>query len=71
MDIAKDINEIRFTASLTDASLRDYEAVPYSRDFIISAEKRLNCASPFNPMGFFKHEHMFQPFFGACKSARP
>ncbi len=45
MDIAKDINEIKFTASLTDASLRDYEAVPYSRDFIISAEKKLNCAS--------------------------
>lgn len=42
VDIAKDINEIKFTASLTDASLRDYEAVPYSRDFIISAEKKLN-----------------------------
>lgn len=45
MDVAKDINEIKFTASLTDASARDYEATPWIRDFIVSAEKKLNCTS--------------------------
>jgi hypothetical protein len=31
---------------LTDASARDYEATPWIRDFIVSAEKKLNCATP-------------------------
>ncbi len=45
VDVSKDINEIKFTASLTDASARDYEATPWIRDFIVSAEKKLNCAT--------------------------
>jgi hypothetical protein len=44
--VAKDINEIKFTASLTDASARDYEATPWIRDFIVTAEKKLNCKGP-------------------------
>lgn len=38
----KEINQIKFTASVTDASLRDYEAAPWLKDSIITAEKRLN-----------------------------
>ena len=46
VDVSKEINEINFTASITDASARDYEATPWIRDFIVSAEKRLNCEAP-------------------------
>jgi hypothetical protein len=49
VDIAKDINEIKFTASLTDATARDYEATPWIRDFIVTAEKKLNCTLPLLP----------------------
>ena len=45
VDVTKDLNEIRFTASVTDASGRDYEAAPWIRDFIVTAEKRLNGTS--------------------------
>lgn len=46
VDVSKELNEINFTASITDASARDYEATPFVRDFILSAEKRLNCEGP-------------------------
>ena len=42
VDLRKEINEIKFTASITDASARDYEAAPWLKDSIITAEKRLN-----------------------------
>lgn len=42
VDLRKEINEIKFTASITDASARDYESAPWLRDSIITAEKRLN-----------------------------
>lgn len=42
VDLRKKINEIKFTASITDASARDYEAAPWLKDSIITAEKRLN-----------------------------
>ncbi|KAL3155581.1 hypothetical protein ABBQ38_010838 [Trebouxia sp. C0009 RCD-2024] len=41
-DLRKEINDIKFTASITDASARDYEAAPWLKDSIITAEKRLN-----------------------------
>ena len=46
-DLRKEINEIKFTASITDASARDYEAAPWLKDSIITAEKRLNSKQPF------------------------
>lgn len=42
VDLRKQINEIKFTASITDATARDYEAAPWLKDSIITAEKRLN-----------------------------
>ncbi|DBA69267.1 hypothetical protein WJX79_004479 [Trebouxia sp. C0005] len=42
VDLRKEINEIKFTASITDASARDYEAAPWLKDSIVTAEKRLN-----------------------------
>ncbi|CAK0787514.1 hypothetical protein CVIRNUC_010734 [Coccomyxa viridis] len=45
VDVTKDINEIRLTGSVTDATARDYEAAPWVRDFIVTAEKRLNANS--------------------------
>ena len=42
VDLRKEINDIKFTASITDASARDYEAAPWLKDSIITAEKRLN-----------------------------
>jgi len=42
VDVAKEIEEIKFTASITDASARDYEATPWIRDFIVTAEKKVN-----------------------------
>lgn len=46
VDVAKEIEEIKFTASITDASARDYEATPWIRDFIVTAEKKLNGGAP-------------------------
>ena len=46
MDVAKEIEEIKFTASITDASARDYEATPWIRDFIVTAEKKVNGGGP-------------------------
>ena len=42
VDLRKEINDIKFTASITDASARDYEAAPWLKDSIVTAEKRLN-----------------------------
>ena len=41
-DLRKEINDIHFTASVTDNSLRDYENAPQIRDGVITAEKRIN-----------------------------
>ena len=51
VDLRKEINEIKFTASITDATARDYEAAPWLKDSIITAEKRLNSKLPVtNPL---------------------
>ena len=54
--MSKELNEINFTASITDASARDYEATPFVRDFILTAEKRLNSEGPpfMPPSGIFR-----------------
>lgn len=41
-DIRKEINEINFVASLTDSTIRGYDAAPYLPDAIITADKRIN-----------------------------
>lgn len=46
-DLRKEINDIHFTASVTDNSLRDYENAPQIRDGVITAEKRINNKSNF------------------------
>lgn len=56
VDLRKEINEIKFTASLTDASARDYEAAPWLKDSIITAEKRLNSkSSPQNASNYTRY----------------
>jgi hypothetical protein len=45
LDVRKEINEIHFTASITDLSLKDYNNAPYFKDALITAEKRLNANS--------------------------
>jgi hypothetical protein len=42
VDIVKEINEITFTASLTDSTVRGYESAPYLPDAIVTADKRIN-----------------------------
>lgn len=42
VDIVKEINEITFTASLTDSTIRGYESAPYLPDAIVTADKRIN-----------------------------
>lgn len=44
-DIRKEINEINFVASLTDSTIRGYDAAPYLPDAIITADKRINSKS--------------------------
>ncbi len=41
MDIRKDIEDIRFVASLTDSTIRGYESAPYLPDAILTADKRV------------------------------
>ena len=41
MDIRKDIDDIRFVASLTDSTIRGYESAPYLPDAIVTADKRV------------------------------
>jgi hypothetical protein len=42
VDIAKEIGEINFVVSLTDATIKGYEAAPWLKDAIVTAEKKLN-----------------------------
>jgi hypothetical protein len=42
VDIKREINDINFTLSVTDASIKDYEAAPWIKDAIITAEKKVN-----------------------------
>lgn len=41
MDIRRDIEDIRFVASLTDSTIRGYESAPYLPDAIVTADKRV------------------------------
>jgi hypothetical protein len=42
VDIKRQINEIDFILSVTDATIRDYESAPWTRDAILTAGKKVN-----------------------------
>ncbi|KAK9824139.1 hypothetical protein WJX72_008067 [[Myrmecia] bisecta] len=42
VDLAKEIGEINFVLSLTDATIKGYEAAPWLKDAILTAEKKIN-----------------------------
>ena len=45
-DIRKSINDVHLTLSLTDATVREFEAAPWLTGALITAEKKLNSAGP-------------------------
>lgn len=42
LDLKKQINDIDFQLSVTDASVKDYEAAPWVKDLLLTGDKRVN-----------------------------
>ena len=46
MDVKRQIEDFNVVASLTDNTLRDYEAAPWLKDALVTADKKISSAPP-------------------------